>query len=49
MLELGLTLEELERVDEARQVYADFMVKYPNSSRFDKAQQRDARLAADNG
>ena len=49
MLELGLTLEALERVDEARQVYADFMVKYPNSSRFDKAQQRDARLAADNG
>lgn len=49
MLELGLVYEALERPEEARQVYADFMVKFPESSRYDKAQQRDARLAADNG
>ncbi len=49
MLELGLVYEALERPDDARQVYADFMAKFPDSSRYDKAQQRDARLASGNG
>lgn len=46
MLELGLSLEALGRVDEARQVYADFMVKFPNSLRLEKAQQRSDRLGS---
>jgi hypothetical protein len=49
MLELGLVYEALGRPDDARKVYADFMARFPESSRFDKAQQRDARLAAGNG
>ncbi len=43
-LELGLTLESLGRVDEARQLYADFAVTYPTSSRAETARQRADRL-----
>lgn len=49
MLELGLVYEAIGRPDDARKTYADFMTRFPESSRFDKAEQRDARLAAGNG
>ncbi len=49
MLELGLVYEALDRPDDARKVYADFMAKFPDSTRYEKAAQRDARLAASNG
>ena len=46
MLELGLTLEALDRKDEARQVYADFMAKFSSSPRMEKARQRADRLGS---
>lgn len=44
MLELGLVLEAVGQVDEARQVYADFMAKFASSPRLEKARQRSERL-----
>ncbi len=43
-LDLGLALESLDRDDEAAKVYADFLTRFPTSTRADDARARQARL-----
>ena len=46
LLELGLTLEALDRDAEAEAVYSDFLTKFPESPRVEVARQRQQRVQA---
>ena len=44
LLELGLTLEALDRASEAREAYGDFLARFPESPRAEVARQRQSRV-----
>jgi hypothetical protein len=46
LLELGLALEALDRQEEARQAYGDFLTRFPESPRAEVARQRQSRVEA---
>lgn len=46
LIDLGLALEHLDRRDEAAQVYADFLSRFPESKRADQVKARQARVSA---
>ena len=43
-LQLGRTLEQLDRIDEAMQVYEDFLRRWPDSTSIDEVNQRRDRV-----